>query len=95
MIQFRTPECCHSRHQHLPSTTVREALEFSAILRQPRTTPKAEKLAYVDEVIKMLEMESFQDALVGEIGEGLSVEQRKRLSIGMSTRPVSSRNAVL
>jgi ATP-binding cassette subfamily G (WHITE) protein 2 (PDR) len=49
----------------------------------------------VDEVIKMLEMESFQDALVGEIGEGLSVEQRKRLSIGTSTRPVSSRNAVL
>ncbi|RSH93722.1 hypothetical protein EHS25_006369 [Saitozyma podzolica] len=74
---------------HLPSTTVREALEFSAILRQPRTTPKAEKLAYVDEVIKMLEMESFQDALVGEIGEGLSVEQRKRLSIGveLAARP--------
>lgn len=57
--------------------------EFSALLRQPKTTPKAEKLAYVDSVIKMLEMESFQDALVGEVGEGLNVEQRKRLTVGV------------
>lgn len=57
--------------------------EFSALLRQPSTTPKAEKIAYVDTVIKMLEMESFQHALVGEVGEGLNVEQRKRLTIGV------------
>jgi hypothetical protein len=31
----------------------------------------------------MLEMESFQHALVGEVGEGLNVEQRKRLTIGV------------
>jgi ATP-binding cassette subfamily G (WHITE) protein 2 (PDR) len=32
--------------------TVREALNFSAILRQPANVPRKDKLAYVDDVIK-------------------------------------------
>jgi ATP-binding cassette subfamily G (WHITE) protein 2 (PDR) len=74
---------------HLATSTVREALNFSAILRQPRSTPHNEKLAYVDEVIKVLEMESYADAIVGVPGEGLNVEQRKRLTIGveMAAKP--------
>ncbi|KAI4113992.1 MAG: hypothetical protein LQ345_005144 [Seirophora villosa] len=68
---------------HLSTSTVREALNFSALLRQPKTTPKKEKLAYVDEVIKVLEMEAYADAVVGVPGEGLNVEQRKRLTIGV------------
>ena len=68
---------------HLSTSTVREALNFSALLRQPKTTPKAEKLAYVDEVIKVLEMDAYADAVVGVPGEGLNVEQRKRLTIGV------------
>ena len=68
---------------HLSTSTVREALNFSALLRQPRATPKPEKLAYVDEVIKVLEMEAYADAIVGVPGEGLNVEQRKRLTIGV------------
>ncbi|KAL8666924.1 MAG: hypothetical protein Q9202_001164 [Teloschistes flavicans] len=74
---------------HLATSTVREALHFSALLRQPTTTPKQEKLAYVDEVIKVLEMESYADAVVGVPGEGLNVEQRKRLTIGveMAAKP--------
>lgn len=68
---------------HLETTTVREALEFSALLRQPAGTPKAEKLAYVDEVIKLLDMQEYADAIVGVLGEGLNVEQRKRLTIGV------------
>ncbi|TVY46155.1 ZEB2-regulated ABC transporter [Lachnellula occidentalis] len=68
---------------HLATSTVREALNFSAILRQPKGTPHAEKLAYVDEVIKVLEMETYADAVVGVPGEGLNVEQRKRLTIGV------------
>ncbi|CAK7237902.1 hypothetical protein SEUCBS140593_010191 [Sporothrix eucalyptigena] len=68
---------------HLETTTVREALRFSAILRQPRITPKTEKYAYVEEVIKMLGMEDFAEAVVGSLGEGLNVEQRKLLSIGV------------
>ncbi|TGO54860.1 hypothetical protein BCON_0101g00320 [Botryotinia convoluta] len=68
---------------HLATSTVREALAFSAVLRQPKATPHAEKIAYVDEVIKVLEMEEYADAIVGVPGEGLNVEQRKRLTIGV------------
>ncbi|KAH7121877.1 ABC-2 type transporter-domain-containing protein [Dactylonectria estremocensis] len=68
---------------HLETSTVREALEFSALLRQPSTTPKSEKLAYVDEVIKLLDLEAYADAVIGVLGEGLNVEQRKRLTIGV------------
>ena len=68
---------------HLQTSTVREALGFSALLRQPAKIPREEKLAYVDEVIKLLEMEEYADAVVGVPGEGLNVEQRKRLTIGV------------
>ncbi|CAK7202027.1 Multidrug resistance protein [Sporothrix eucalyptigena] len=68
---------------HLQTTTVREALNFSALLRQPSHIPRAEKLAYVDEVIKLLDMQEYADAVVGVPGEGLNVEQRKRLTIGV------------
>ncbi|KAI2636813.1 ABC-2 type transporter-domain-containing protein [Xylaria nigripes] len=68
---------------HLATTTVREALSFSAILRQPADVPRKEKLAHVDEVIKLLDMQEYADAVVGVLGEGLNVEQRKRLTIGV------------
>ena len=68
---------------HLSTTTVREALNFSAILRQPGNLPRKEKVAYVDEVIKLLDMQEYADAVVGVPGEGLNVEQRKRLTIGV------------
>lgn len=68
---------------HLQTSTVRESLQFSAYLRQPRTVPKTEKDSYVDYVIRLLEMEEYSDAVVGVPGEGLNVEQRKRLSIGV------------
>ncbi|KIV97643.1 hypothetical protein PV10_01362 [Exophiala mesophila] len=68
---------------HLETSTVREAMNFSAILRQPAHVPRQEKLAYVDEVIKLLEMTEYADAVVGVPGEGLNVEQRKRLTIGV------------
>lgn len=56
---------------HLPTNTVREALEFSALLRQPRTTPKVEKLQYVEYVLEALDMQSFSDAVIGVPGEGV------------------------
>ncbi|UKZ87088.1 ZEB2-regulated ABC transporter 1 [Trichoderma asperellum] len=68
---------------HLQTTTVREALNFSALLRQPAHVPREEKLAYVNEVIKLLDMQEYADAVVGVPGEGLNVEQRKRLTIGV------------
>ncbi|KAG9892937.1 putative ABC multidrug transporter, partial [Aureobasidium melanogenum] len=68
---------------HLQTSTVREALNFSALLRQPAHISRQDKLAYVDEVIKLLDMEPYADAVVGVPGEGLNVEQRKRLTIGV------------
>ena len=68
---------------HLETTTVREALRFSAMLRQPSNVSKAEKYEYVEDVIRMLAMEDFAEAVVGNPGEGLNVEQRKLLTIGV------------
>lgn len=68
---------------HLATSTVREALRFSAILRQPRHVSRQEKLDYVEHVLVLLEMERYADAVVGVPGEGLNVEQRKRLTIGI------------
>jgi ATP-binding cassette subfamily G (WHITE) protein 2 (PDR) len=53
------------------------------VLRQPKTVSKKEKYAYVEEVIKMLNMADFANAVVGVPGEGLNVEQRKLLTIGV------------
>lgn len=74
---------CQQQDVHLSQQTVREALQFSAVLRQPRETPRHERLAYVETVIELLEMQSFAEAIVGDVGEGLNVEQRKRLTIGV------------
>ncbi|KAJ7512027.1 ABC-2 type transporter-domain-containing protein [Mycena galericulata] len=68
---------------HLATSTVRESLIFSALLRQHKSVPKEEKLAYVEEVIALLEMQSYASAVVGVPGEGLNVEQRKRLTIAV------------
>ncbi|EJP68554.1 ABC transporter, putative [Beauveria bassiana ARSEF 2860] len=68
---------------HEPLATVREALEFSALLRQSRDTPTEEKLRYVDTIVDLLELNDLQHTLVGSPGNGLSVEQRKRLTIGV------------
>jgi ATP-binding cassette subfamily G (WHITE) protein 2 (PDR) len=68
---------------HLETSTVREALRFSAMLRQPKEVPQQEKYDFVEDVIKMLNMEDFSEAIVGNPGEGLNVEQRKLLTIGV------------
>ncbi|KAN0109951.1 putative ABC transporter CDR4 [Hyaloscypha variabilis] len=68
---------------HLETTTVREALRFSAMLRQPKSVSKQEKYDFVEDVIKMLNMQDFSEAVVGVPGEGLNVEQRKLLTIGV------------
>ena len=68
---------------HEPTATVREALQFSALLRQPRETSKEEKFAYAETIIDLLEMRDIAGATIGKVGEGLSTEQRKRLTIGV------------
>lgn len=52
-------------------------------MRQPAHVPREEKIAYVEEVLELLDMMPYADAVVGVPGEGLNVEQRKRLTIGV------------
>ena len=64
---------------HDGTATIREAIEFSAILRQERHIPKHEKLAYVEDIIDLLELREIQDVLILSLG----VEQRKRVTIAV------------
>ncbi len=64
---------------HDQTATIREAIEFSAILRQERHIPREEKLAYVNEIIDLLELRDLSDALISSLG----VEQRKRVTIAV------------
>lgn len=68
---------------HEPTTTVREAMRFSALLRQPKEVPTQEKYEYAEKIIRLLEMEDIAGATVGTQGVGLNQEQRKRLTIGV------------
>lgn len=68
---------------HLAESTVREALRFSARLRQPNNVSDKDKLEWVEKVIDLLGMNSYAEAFVGKVGQGLNVEQRKKLSIGV------------
>ena len=64
---------------HEGTATVREAMRFSAYLRQPHRVPKFQKDADVEEIIELLELQPLADALVVSLG----VEARKRLTIGV------------
>ncbi|KAF2090833.1 putative Brefeldin A resistance protein [Saccharata proteae CBS 121410] len=79
----RSAGYCEQLDVHEPMATVREALEFSALLRQSRDTPREEKLKYVDTIIDLLELHDIEHTLIGRVGAGLSVEQRKRVTIGV------------
>lgn len=52
---------CEQQDVHEWTATVREALRFSAHLRQPRSVSIEDKNAYVEEVIQLLEMEDIAD----------------------------------
>jgi len=74
---------------HLPTTTVREAMIFSARLRQPTSYSDTEKLDWVDQLIYTLDLSSISDEMIGLPNSGLSAEQRKRVTIGveLAARP--------
>lgn len=61
------------------TSTVREAMRFSAYLRQPADISQEEKDGYVEEMIELLELQDLSEALVMT----LNVEARKRLTIGV------------
>lgn len=68
---------------HEPTQTIREAFLFSARLRQPAETPDEEIVSYVDKVIDVLELNELADAVIGIPSAGLTIEQRKRTTIGV------------
>lgn len=68
---------------HVETCTIREALRFSAALRQPQSVSMEEKYNFVEEVIQLLGMQNFAEAVIGSPGDGLNMEQRKLLSIGV------------
>lgn len=74
---------CEQLDIHESTQTVREALRFSAYLRRPHSVPQIEKDCHVEELITQLEMNEFADALIGTPGSGLSIEERKRVTIGV------------
>ncbi|KAK0545285.1 ATP-binding cassette transporter snq2 [Tilletia horrida] len=77
--------CGYAEQQdiHEFTSTVREALRFSAYLRQPAHVSKEEKDQYVEEIIELLEMQDLAEAMVGVPEFGLSVGDRKRVTIGV------------
>ena len=56
---------------HLDMATVREALQFSALMRQSVERSRKEKLEYVEHVIELLDMSAYADAVIGIPGQGL------------------------
>ncbi|XP_061368731.1 ABC transporter G family member 31-like [Gastrolobium bilobum] len=69
---------------HSPQVTVEESLWFSASLRLPKEVSKEKKHEFVEQVMKLVELDGLRDALVGMPGtSGLSTEQRKRLTIAV------------
>ncbi|KAK4487143.1 hypothetical protein RD792_006458 [Penstemon davidsonii] len=75
---------CEQNDIHSPHVTVYESIVYSAWLRlSPEVNKKTRKM-FVDEVMELIELNSLRDALVGLPGvDGLSTEQRKRLTIAV------------
>jgi ABC-type multidrug transport system ATPase subunit len=75
----RSTAYAEQMYVHEGTATVREAMRFSAYLRQPFHVPAEEKDAYVEEVIDLLELHDLADAII----DTLDVGACKRLTIGV------------
>ncbi|XAR64952.1 Iron-chelate-transporting ATPase [Bertholletia excelsa] len=76
---------CEQNDVHSPRLTVYESILYSAWLRLARDIKKeTRRYMFVEEVIVLVELCPLRNALVGLPGlDGLSTEQRKRLTIGV------------
>ncbi|CAD5187842.1 unnamed protein product [Musa acuminata subsp. malaccensis] len=75
---------CEQNDVHSPCMTVIESLLFSAWLRLPSHVDPDTRRVFVKEVMELVELTSLSGALVGLPGiNGLSTEQRKRLTIAV------------
>ncbi|MCO5580506.1 hypothetical protein L7F22_034374 [Adiantum nelumboides] len=75
---------CEQNDIHSPNVTVLESLLYSAWLRLPAEIDKSKRTIFVEEIMELVELSSLRNALVGLPGvNGLSTEQRKRLTIAV------------
>lgn len=70
---------CEQMDIHSEAATFREALTFSAFLRQSSDVPDAKKYDTVEECLELLDMQDIADKII----RGSSTEQMKRLTIGV------------
>ncbi|KAK1942670.1 ABC transporter G family member 35 [Phytophthora citrophthora] len=70
---------CEQMDIHSESSTIREALTFSAFLRQGADVPDSCKYDAVNECLDLLDLNPIADQII----RGSSVEQMKRLTIGV------------
>ncbi|KAK8973081.1 hypothetical protein V6N11_049431 [Hibiscus sabdariffa] len=75
---------CEQTDIHSPHVTVYDSLVFSAWLRLPREVNSETRKMFIEEVMELVELTPLKEALVGLPGvNGLSTEQRKRLTIAV------------
>ncbi|KAF7820256.1 pleiotropic drug resistance protein 2-like [Senna tora] len=75
---------CEQNDIHSPHVTVYESLVFSAWLRLGKEVKRETQKMFVEEVMGLVELHPVRDFLVGLPGiDGLSTEQRKRLTIAV------------
>jgi ABC-type multidrug transport system ATPase subunit len=75
---------CEQNDIHSPQVTVYESLLFSAWLRLPGDVDSNKRKIFIEEVMELVELKQLRHALVGLPGvNGLSTEQRKRLTIAV------------
>ncbi|XP_050384706.1 pleiotropic drug resistance protein 1-like isoform X2 [Argentina anserina] len=75
---------CEQNDIHSPHVTVSESLIYSAWLRLPPEVKSETKKMFIEEVMKLVELNPLRQSLVGLPGiNGLSTEQRKRLTIAV------------
>ncbi|KAM7532289.1 hypothetical protein LguiB_035699 [Lonicera macranthoides] len=75
---------CEQNDIHSPHVTVYESLVYSAWLRLAPDVKKQTRKMFVEEVMQLVELKPLRDSMVGLPGvDGLSTEQRKRLTIAV------------
>ncbi|XWS66293.1 hypothetical protein CRYUN_Cryun05aG0187100 [Craigia yunnanensis] len=75
---------CEQNDIHSPHVTVYESLVYSAWLRLAKDVNEETRKMFVEEVMELVELNPLKNSLVGLPGvDGLSTEQRKRLTIAV------------
>ncbi|CAA7407938.1 unnamed protein product [Spirodela intermedia] len=75
---------CEQNDIHSPHVTIYESLLYSAWLRLPAEVDSKTRKMFCEEIMELVELTQLRGALVGLPGvNGLSTEQRKRLTIAV------------